>query len=217
MKKDKSRIRVVLVLFVGLVVLLCLIYLREERYDQPKGPNIRHDNVDLQDFLILESLMGDGYELFMENALHSNLGFAMQYANRSFYYERPGLGFREGVVHYQDSNQAYQAFQGYLHEHGELDTNQPSLIHPEFGKDKTIHWYAGVIPPDEAGIALNLFFAQCDDVIVFYEIALPVSLLDETGFIEFVEKLDANAVETMERAVVVDPLLPTFTPLPSMK
>jgi hypothetical protein len=146
---NKKRVKIVAFILLVLVVSFCLFYLWNELGDQPNVPVIRHDNVNLNDFLILEGLLGDGYVQFLENARHRNLGFAMQFANKSYYYERPGLGFREGVVHYKDSYQAYKAFQGYLYQHDELDTKKPSLIHPEYKKDKTIHWYAGIIPPDE--------------------------------------------------------------------
>ncbi len=212
-----KHIKTAVLIFISLLLLLCIFYLLNILCDRPKTPAVRHDNVNLSEFLILESFLGDDdYELFTENARHRNLGFAMQFMNRSYYYIRPGLGFFEGVVHYEDSDQAYSAFQGYLYHYEELDTKKPSLVHPEYKKDKSIHWYAGIVPPDENGIALNLFYAQYDDVIVFYEIALPVSILDEAEFIEIVKKLDANAKSIMDNAILVDPLLPTFTPLPGM-
>jgi hypothetical protein len=61
-----------------------------------------------------------------------------------------------------------------------------------------------------------LFYAQYDDVIVFYEITLPVSVLDEAGFVEIVKKLDSNAKSIMDKATLIDPLSPTFTPFPGM-
>jgi hypothetical protein len=98
-----------------------------------------------------------------------------------------------------------------------IDRKVPSLIQPGYFEDKNVHWYASSIPVPETEIAVNLFYARYDDVIVYYAITIPTSVLNEEQFIELVMLLDENARSIMEEAVIVDPLQPTFTPFPGMK
>lgn len=221
--KSKTTLKKAILLVLTCVILVAIVayfYYRANYYSiKLRGTTpIRHDNVNLEKFLILEDLLGDQFTLLMGTGPHRHLGFAMHFLNRAFSYQNTrGLGFREGVVHYEDSHQAYIAFSGYLYDENMIDRKVPSLIQPGYFEDKNVHWYASSIPVPDTEIAANFFFAQYDDVIVYYVITVPTSVLNEEQFIELVMLLDENARLIMEEAVIVDPLQPTFTPFPGMK